>query len=248
MVTKKASVIVAAYNCEPYVERALQSVFSQTVPGRDYEVIAVDDGSTDNTRGILNKYRGRIKLISQPNQGLAAACNKGIQQASGDYIVRLDADDYFDRELLSSTIRVLENMPEYHCVYTDRYEINTLDNTQTRVNVGKDNLFDMVGCGILFRRKVFDQIGLYRDLLFEEYDLMLRFFDSGLQGYYLQEPLYYYVKHKSGMTSQPSYWADGWRQLVDIWGREKLKNYTDIQIAVKGATRFPIDSLREMGR
>ncbi|MBA7712027.1 hypothetical protein ES703_120995 [subsurface metagenome] len=153
-------------------------------------------------------------------------------------MIRLDADDYFDRELLSLTLRALESMPDYHCVYTDRYEISTPGNANVRVNVGQDNIFDMIGCGTLFRREIFSKIGLYRELLFEEYDLMLRFFEHGFQGYYLQEPLYYYTKHKSGMTSQQNYWEDGWKQLVDIWGEERLRKYIDIQIKVKGETRF----------
>jgi len=236
---KMISVIVAAYNCEQYIEKTLHSIFSQTLSNKYYEVVTVNDGSTDNTLDILNRYKDRIKLITQPNRGLAAACNRAIEEVEGDYVIRLDGDDYFDKRLLSSTLKILETMPDYHCVYTDRNEINALDNSKVRVSVGKDNIFNMIGCGILFRREVFDKIGLYRDLLFEEYDLMLRFFDNGFQAYYLQEPLYYYVRHESSMTNQQNYWEDGWKQLVDIWGKEKLRTYVDTQIKVTGASRFP---------
>jgi glycosyltransferase involved in cell wall biosynthesis len=234
------SVIVAAYNCERYIKTALQSAFSQTLANKHYEVMVVNDGSTDNTLDVLQQHKEKIKLINQPNRGLVVACNRGIEEATGDYIIRLDADDFFDEKLLSSTLKILENRPEYDCVYTDRYEINARDNTKVRVNVGQDNVFDMLGCGILFRREVFARIGLYRDLLFEEYDLMLRFLNTGLKGYYLQEPLYYYLKRESAMTNQQHYWEDGWKQLVGIWGEEKLKKYIDIQIKVKGTTRFPV--------
>lgn len=237
---KIISIVVAAYNCERYIEKALQSIFSQTLPNRDYEVIVVNDGSMDNTWIVLNKYKDRIKLINQSNQGLPGACNRAIQEAKGDYIIRLDADDYFDRRLLSSTMMLLEAIPGYHCVYTDRYEINALDNTKVRVSTGKENIFNMIGCGTLFRREVFNQIGLYRDLLFEEYDLMLRFFDNGLQGYYLPEPLYYYVKRESSMTNQDGYWEDGWQQLVAMWGKKELKKYIDIQKKVEGISRFTV--------
>jgi len=234
------SVIVAAYNCEEYIEKALKSIFAQTLSGKDYEVIVVNDGSTDNTLSILDKYKDRIRVVDQPNKGLAAAYNRGIREANGDCIIRLDPDDYFDRELLSLTLDTLETMPEYHCVYTDRYEIDVLNNTKAEVRVGEGNVFDMIGCGVLFRREVFNKVGLHRDLLFEEYDFMLRFFDNGLKGYYLPKLLYYYVRHDSSMTSQQNYWQDGWKQLADLWHGEKLKKYVDIQVRLKGTSRFPL--------
>jgi glycosyltransferase involved in cell wall biosynthesis len=235
------SVIVAAYNCAPYIDQALQSVFSQTLPDKHYEIVVVNDGSTDNTLDVLDKYKSKITLVNQVNQGLAAACNRGIEAAEGDYVIRLDADDSLDEKLLASVSKVLESEPGYHCVYTDRYEISEADNTRTLFKVGQDNILDMIGCGTLFRKKVFDKIGLYRDLLFEEYDIMLRFYESGLKGYYLPEPLYNYLKREAGMTAQENYCADGWRQLIDIWGADKLRKYVNIQAKIKGKSRFPAD-------
>lgn len=234
------SVIVAAYNCEKFIERALQSVFSQTLPDKYYEVIVVNDGSTDSTSDILDKYKNRIKVVNQSNRGLFNACNRAIQEAKGNYIIRLDPDDYFDEELLSLALNILDTMPDYHYVYTDRYEIDTLDDTKVKVDVGKDNIFGMIGCGILFRREVFDKVGPYRNLLFEEYDLMLRLSDNDTKGYYLPQPLYYYVKHEASMTRQQGYWENGWKQLVELWGEEKLKKYIDIQVRLKGASRFSV--------
>lgn len=232
------SVIIAAYNSEKYIERALESVFSQTLPSQQYEVVAVNDGSTDSTLEILQRYEPRIRVISQSNKGVAGAYNRGIREAKGDYLVRLDADDYFAREILSATLDSLEKTPECHCVYTDRYEITAGDNHRVRVSVGENNIFDMVGCGIMFRKEVFDRVGLYRDLLFEEYDFMLRFFDHGFKGCYLAQPLYYYFRHEQGMTSQANYWKSGWYQLSALWDEAKLKKYIDIQLKLKGTTKF----------
>ncbi|MCZ7384080.1 MAG: glycosyltransferase family A protein [Candidatus Methanoperedens sp.] len=232
------SVIVAAYNCEKYIEKALQSVFSQTLPENNYEIIVVNDGSTDNTSEILDRYADRIKLITQENKGLIASCNRAIGKASGDFLIRLDADDYFDKELLSASLKILKTNPEFYCTYTDRYEVDELTGKQSTISVGQKNLFDMVACGIMFRKEVFETIGLYENLLFEEYDLMLRFFKKGFNAYYIQKPLYYYVRHKSNMTQQKDYWKNGWKQLADKWGEKELKRWVDIQIKENGESRF----------
>ncbi len=232
------SVITAAYNCESYIEKALQSVYSQTLTEADYEIIVVNDGSTDSTLQILEKHVPRIRLLDQPNRGLVDACNRAISYANGDFIMRLDADDYLNREILSLSLDVLNENPDCHCVYTDRYEVDALSGMQKMVKVGKNNLFDMVACGMMFRKKVFDTIGVYDNLLFEEYDLMLRFFEKGFNAYYLEKPLYYYLKHGSNMTQKAEYWNNGWKQLADKWGEEELKKWIDIQIKEKGESRF----------
>lgn len=99
----KISVIVPVYNTEQYVERCINSVISQEFP--NWELILVDDGSTDRSSGILDTYPNRdtrIKVIHQCNRGPGIARNVGIQQAKGEYIVFIDSDDvitsdYFER-------------------------------------------------------------------------------------------------------------------------------------------------------
>src|SRR5690606_23236276 len=93
----KVSIIIPVYNKAPYLEQCLNSVINQTY--KNLEIIIIDDGSTDNSLEICEKYRKkdeRIQLISQENQGVSVARNKGIQKASGEWIYFLDADDYLD--------------------------------------------------------------------------------------------------------------------------------------------------------
>ncbi|MCD7782065.1 MAG: glycosyltransferase [Methanosphaera sp.] len=98
----KVSVVMPVYNAEEYLERTINSVFEQTLS--DIEVICVDDGSTDNSMNILNhlaKQYGNIKVYSQENQGSGKARNHGIDEASGEYIAFIDADDvYIDEDAL----------------------------------------------------------------------------------------------------------------------------------------------------
>lgn len=95
------SIIIPVYNVEQYLRDCLDSVVAQTYP--DYEVICVNDGSTDGSLVLLEKYRQRyphITIISQQNKGLSAARNAGIQAAKGDYLFFLDSDDWIEPESL----------------------------------------------------------------------------------------------------------------------------------------------------
>ncbi len=93
------SIIVPCYNVSRYLEKCIESVLHQKL--QDWEMILIDDGSTDNTSEIINYYNGkdkRIKKIYQKNMGLSAARNRGIKEAAGKYILFLDADDWYKNE------------------------------------------------------------------------------------------------------------------------------------------------------
>jgi glycosyltransferase involved in cell wall biosynthesis len=101
------SVIVPTYNSSKTIERALQSVFNQSRPAD--EIIVIDDGSSDDTVDILNKYREKIVIISQTNSGAAAARNRAVERSSGDLIAFLDSDDMWHPQKLEIQAAVFEN-------------------------------------------------------------------------------------------------------------------------------------------
>ena len=91
----KISIIIPVYNVEKYLHECLDSIINQTF--KDLEIICVDDGSTDKSSEILEEYEQKDKrftVISQPNKGVSAARNRGMQQAKGKYIMFVDSDDY----------------------------------------------------------------------------------------------------------------------------------------------------------
>lgn len=97
----KISVIIPAYNAEKYLEKCLDSIFNQTF--KDFEVILVNDGSTDNTRRIAERYAAEhtnMILLNQENGGISTARNKGLEQCQGEYITFSDSDDYADSDWL----------------------------------------------------------------------------------------------------------------------------------------------------
>ena len=101
------SIIIPLYNKEKFISNTLQSVFNQMF--KDYEVIIVNDGSTDNSVSIVEKIKDeRIKIIHQENQGVSAARNKGIEWAKGEYICFLDSDDSWKKDFLNEIYRLIK--------------------------------------------------------------------------------------------------------------------------------------------
>ena len=97
----KVSVIVPVYNAQDYLEQCIVSILEQTL--QEIEVICVDDSSTDRSLEILKKYEkedSRMRVLTQPNSGAGAARNRGLSQASGEYLSFLDADDFFEPDML----------------------------------------------------------------------------------------------------------------------------------------------------
>lgn len=110
----KVSVIIPTYNCEKYLPETIESVLNQTY--QDFEIIIADDGSTDNTKSIVsdytNKFTGKILYCYQDNNGPAAARNKGIKKAKGEYIAFLDSDDLWLTNRLEEGVKALDSNPD----------------------------------------------------------------------------------------------------------------------------------------
>lgn len=116
----KFSIIIPVYNTSKYLEKCLDSVFNQTY--KDFEVIAINDGSTDNSIEVLKKYKDLI-IINQENQGLSAARNNGIKKVSGEYFLLLDSDDYIEKELLE---KLDEEISKNTSVDLIRFQVNNI--------------------------------------------------------------------------------------------------------------------------
>lgn len=112
----QVSVVIPAYNAAPYVVGALDSVLAQTF--RDFEVLVVDDGSTDGTAELVVAYGNDVRCIRQSNSGVAAARNRGIEASRGRYVAFLDADDMWLRDKLARQLTALRERPSARACYT----------------------------------------------------------------------------------------------------------------------------------
>ncbi|TMA34635.1 MAG: glycosyltransferase family 2 protein, partial [Deltaproteobacteria bacterium] len=109
------SVVVPTYNCAPYLAESLESVLAQTF--RDFEMVVVDDGSTDHTWAVLGQYAGVATIVRAPHGGLSAARNAGLAAARGEWIAFHDADDVALPDRLAFQLDFLRANPAYEAVF-----------------------------------------------------------------------------------------------------------------------------------
>ncbi len=178
--------LIATFNDARYLPQAVSSALAQT--WRDFEVVVVDDGSTDNTREVLEPFRGRIRYLHQANQGLTASRNKGIEVARGEILAFLDSDDFWDPTLLKKQVAVLDSRPEVGLVHS-WVKLVDVDGkpfgTEGRAPIALDDrvkafqrlLMGNWMCGnVSIRRRCFERVGGFDVEVFhpEDWDMYLR--------------------------------------------------------------------------
>ena len=183
MVSHTVSVIIPTYNRAWIVRDAIDSVLGQTYA--DFELIVVDDGSTDRTPQILDAYGDRLRVIRQANQGVSAARNRGIGESSGPLIALLDSDDIWLPKKLAVQVDFFKRNPAALICQTEEIWIRN----GLRVNPGKRHrkpsgmIFErslelclVSPSAVMVRRELFEKVGLFDESLpaCEDYDLWLR--------------------------------------------------------------------------
>ncbi len=172
------SVVIPAYNYGRYVVDAVESAFAQT--HAPLEVIVVDDGSTDDTRERLRPYASRIRLVHQENRGAAAALNRGIQLAQGEWIAWLSADDAFLPTKLEDQLAHAQRHPEDRLIYTDWCSVDAQGRVTQMYRLPSLPRRELVSflfryCAIngsttLIRRECFQTHGLFAEDLRQAHD------------------------------------------------------------------------------
>ena len=158
------SIVIPAYNSMPYLEEAIESVLSQDYP--KIELIVLNDGSTDNTREFLEKYKGKFYYDSHTNMGQAATLNKGWKLSRGDFIGYLSADDILTKDAVSVSVKAFQENPDIILTYPDNFVINSQSEFIRKYTAPEYEYYDFVihakcriGVGAFFLRTAFNKIG-----------------------------------------------------------------------------------------
>jgi len=177
------SVIIPVYNGANYLREAIDSVLAQTFT--DYELLVIDDGSTDGTWEIIQSYGTRLRGFRKPNGGVASALNLGIQEARGEWIAWLSHDDVFLPNKLERQVKFLRQSPQFKACYTSFYVIDVNGNIIREYNAAwypREQAARMLfrttyinGSSMLIERSCFDKVGLFNETLRHTQDVEMWF-------------------------------------------------------------------------
>ncbi|MFA6410616.1 MAG: glycosyltransferase family A protein [Candidatus Buchananbacteria bacterium] len=190
------SVVIPVYNAQKTLEKCLQSIFNQTF--KDFEIIAVNDGSTDQSQKILENHQAKIKIINQKNQGAPAARNAGARQATGSYLIFCDADIFMQPNMLESMWQTLNAHPQSSFCYSD-FKFGWKVFKLWPFDKEKLKKMPYIHTTSLIRKQDFP--GFDENLKrFQDWDLWLTMSEQGKSGWYLPKTLF--TVFASGTISQ----------------------------------------------
>ena len=204
--SQKISVVVPCYNQAQYLDECLDSVLNQTY--HNWECIIVNDGSPDNTEEIAKKWTAkdsRFRYISKKNGGLSSARNTGIEAATGEWVLPLDADDKIHHEYLSLAAEEFGN--NFTLVYADAHFFGTIDKPWILQPFEISDLLvrNYIFCSSFFRKKHWKEIGGYDEMMktgYEDWEFYIRLLHHfPLKTKKIEKALFYYRKKESSMLT-----------------------------------------------
>lgn len=204
MQTPKVSVVVPCYNQAQYLDESLASIYSQTYT--HWECFIINDGSTDSTEEIAQKWVAkdpRFNYLSKENGGVSSARNLGIEEATGEYIVTLDADDKYEVTFMEKAVAIMQNNPEVGIVSSWGIYFSKDTNFQEFKSTAKSTVDFLFHNGVhmgssLFRKDCWVNAGKYDcdpGNGYEDWEFYLRVSALGCKVHIIEEVLFFYRQH-----------------------------------------------------
>ncbi|MFN4762862.1 glycosyltransferase family 2 protein [Gillisia sp. Q332] len=208
MHSEKISIVIACYNDHIFIEQAIQSALDQTYENK--EIIVVDDGSNQKTKAVLKELEPKLDLlITQKNKGVSAARNKGIEAATGNYVLILDSDDFFEASFCEKAMQVFQKNSALKIVtcYANWFSSNN-DSIKFKPDGGsiKDALISNVAMGSsMFRKHDWKVVGGYDECMlkgYEDWEFYIRLLKSGGEAKVIPEVLFNYRNKKNSRNKK----------------------------------------------
>lgn len=228
----KVTIYMPCFNYANYVAEAIESVISQSFDS--WELVVINDGSTDNTQEVLKKFEDdpRIFIIHQENKGLNVTNNIALRSANGEYIMRLDADDFLHERAIETLVDCLDKNSDVGLVFPDYYEVDAKGKILKLVKtseISKDQypILDRPAHGActMFRISVLQRVGGYSEKYQRQdgYDIWLKVIRQ-FRPMTVDLPLFYYRQHGASITDNMPMLLETRREIVADHAQSKEKS------------------------
>ena len=213
----KYSFIVPVYNTEEYLEKCLDSLVKQSF--KNFEIIIVNDGSPDNSKVIIEKYKSKhnnIKVVEQKNKGLSIARNNGVKKAAGEYIIFIDSDDYVDKNILKIVDKNIEDVDilRFQVILKQGEKLNKYEEESFEIINGKD-AFEKISsyyfvepawCYV-FKKDYFvsNKYEFKKGIYHEDFALIPYVIYNASKVKSIKEALYYYIVREGSIINNKNY-------------------------------------------
>ena len=258
----KVSIIIPVFNGSNFIKQAIESAIAQTY--KNIEIIVVNDGSTDNgkTSNIVKTFGEKIKYIEKENGGVASALNRGIEEATGEYISWLSHDDLYLPNKIEKEIEALNILENKKTIIFSNFELineksETFAKTVFTKNIKKEKLCQGIypvvkgcvnGCTILIPKVCFKDVGCFKNELktTNDYEMWIRLF-SQFPSYFVEDSIIKYRIHQNQDTNKsPVYIKESnelWKNIInsltetqiETWGFDKFNVYMTLYIQMKNS-------------
>lgn len=223
---KLITLIICCYNNEKFLSKCLNSIIKQKKNKIPFDIIFVNDGSQDSSLSIANKILNKIENVkiinNKKNLGLSKSCNKAIKSTQTEYFIRIDSDDYVSSRFVYYFEKaILKNKTDF--IFCNRIEF--WNKKKKFVSNSKLNLFKMISCATCLNTKKVKKIGGYKNILWEEYDLYIRYLRKKKNLINIDKYLYFYRKHYKSMSFSKKWSQRAWFQLEKKFTKNLLMKF-----------------------
>ncbi len=202
MVKPKVSIITVCYNSEKTIEQTIKSVLNQTYENIEY--IVVDGLSSDDTLKVVKKYKNKINIISEPDDGLYHAMNKGIMKSSGEIIGIINSDDWYEKNAVELAVRYLsdDNCELVHGRYKKVYDNGIMQEMKCGKLEDLQYKMSILHPTVFVKKVIYEKYGIFnqRFKIAADYDLILRFYEAGVKMVEIPENISYF--RMSGISNK----------------------------------------------
>jgi len=248
------SVIIPAFNRANYICKAIDSVLDQTY--QDFEIVVIDDGSTDDTKKRLERYKNKIRYFFQKNKGISAARNAGIKRAKGTIIALLDSDDWWDKRKLELQLKFADEHPDWGLIDTFCIAVGEDEKIiYKRGDIKKGDCFnEFINCNtlnstssVIIKKDVLDKVGGFDPAFIgqEDYHMWIKIAEIS-KIYTFKKYMVYYFHHPGNISGSTDLMMKNSTDLVE-WIKKTYK-IKDVDMLKANHTRQYIPRLFKENR